>query len=65
MAEMTKNVLEKTIKRYIKVKDYKTAKNYVENYADKFKDFDKEKALEEIEQAEKGIKKPKITEKEE
>lgn len=65
MAEMTKNVLEKTIKRYIKFKDYQTAKNYVENYADKFKDFDKEKALEEIKQAEKGIKKPKITEKEE
>ena len=65
MPEMTLKGLEKTVKRYIKFKDYQTAKNYVENYADKFKDFDKEKALEEIEQGEKGIKKPKITEKEE
>lgn len=65
MAEMTKNVLEKTVKRYIKFKDYQTAKNYVKDYSNKFKDFDKEKALEEIEQAEKGLEKPKITNKEE
>lgn len=65
MAEMTKNVLEKTVKRYIKFKDYQTAKNYVKDYSNKFKDFDEEKALKEIEEAEKGIKKPKITEKEE
>lgn len=65
MPEMTKNGLEKTVKHYIKHKDYQTAKNYIENYAERFKDYDKEKALEEIEQAEKGLEKPKITNKEE
>jgi len=65
MPEMTKNVLEKTVKHYIEFKDYQTARNYVENYADKIKEFDEKKALEEIEQAEKGIKKAKITDKEE
>jgi len=59
MAKMTQKVLERTVEHYVKSGDYMGAKNYVENFADEFKDYDKNKALEMIENAEKGIKKVK------
>lgn len=66
MPEITQKALEQTVKHYIKSGDYFGAKNYVENFADNFKTFDKEKALEEIREAEnKQIKKPKNEIKEE
>jgi hypothetical protein len=58
MAEMTKTVLEKTIKHYIRFKDYQSAKNYIENFADKIKGFNKEEALKQVSDAEKGIQPP-------
>lgn len=51
---MTKKGLEDTIKHYIKHKDYLGAKNYANNFGDMFKDFNKEEALKEIDEAQKG-----------
>jgi len=56
MPNMTMKGLENTIKQCIKLEDYQTARNYIENYADKIKEFDKEKALKQVKDAEKGIK---------
>lgn len=59
MPEMTLKGLEKTVKHYIESGDYQGAKNYVDNFADNFDSFDKDKALEMIENSKKGIKKVK------
>lgn len=62
---MTQKDLENIIKHYIDSKDYKSARNYVENFADDIKSFNKSKALKEIDNAENGIQKPVKEEKEE
>jgi hypothetical protein len=62
MPEITLKGLENTIEHYIKNEDFKSARNYVESFADRFKNFDKEKALSKIENAEKGIKEKPIKE---
>lgn len=59
MSKMTQKGLEKTVKHYTKAGDYQSARNYIENFADEFKTFDKEEALKTIEEAEKGIKNTK------
>lgn len=62
MSKMTQKGLEKTVKHYTQAGDYQSARNYIENFGDEFKTFDKETALKSIAEAEKG-KKPKEEEK--
>jgi len=54
MSKMTQKGLEKTVKHYTQAGDYQSARNYIENFGDEFKTFDKETALKSIEEAEKG-----------
>lgn len=55
--EMTQKELEHEIPRYVKAGDTFTARNLLNNFSDNFKNFNREKYLKIIQDAEKQTKK--------